>query len=193
MADFQARVTAVLDTSQLKTDLGNIKEKVNVTVNTSNIVSQIQNALKSANFNINITPNTGGGKGSSAKNMVSEYKELYSLAQKMGRLDLRISGLDSNSSLNQIKELERQLTSLSQKFNTTFSQAGSKLSGDQKNNLQAVFADSLNKLKELEANLDRMERSGVPESDIKSQQEKIAMLPPTKAIPQRKPRRPSRS
>lgn len=153
MADFQARVTAVLDTSQLKTDLGNIKEKVNVTVNTSNIVSQIQNALKSANFNINITPNTGGGKGSSAKNMVSEYKELYSLAQKMGRLDLRISGLDSNSSLNQIKELERQLTSLSQKFNTTFSQAGSKLSGDQKNNLQAVFADSLNKLKELEAKL----------------------------------------
>ena len=105
MADFQARVTAVLDTSQLKTDLGNIKEKVNVTVNTSNIVSQIQNALKSANFNINITPNTGGSKGSSAKNMVSEYKELYSLAQKMGRLDLRISGLDSNSSLNQIKEL----------------------------------------------------------------------------------------
>lgn len=153
MADFQARVTAVLDTSQLKTDLGNIKEKVNVTVNTSNIVSQIQNALKSANFNINITPNTGGGKGSSAKNMVSEYKELYSLAQKMGRLDLRISGLDSNSSLNQIKELERQLTSLSQKFNTTFSQVGSKLSGDQKNNLQAVFADSLNKLKELEAKL----------------------------------------
>ena len=116
MADFQARVTAVLDTSQLKTDLGNIKEKVNVTVNTNNIVSQIQNALKSANFNINITPNTGGSKGSSAKNMVSEYKELYSLAQKMGRLDLRISGLDSNSSLNQIKELERQLTSLSQKF-----------------------------------------------------------------------------
>ncbi len=153
MADFQARVTAVLDTSQLKTDLGNIKEKVNVTVNTSNIVSQIQNALKSANLNINITPNTGGSKGSYAKNMVSEYKELYSLAQKMGRLDLRISGLDSNSSLNQIKELERQLTSLSQKFNTTFSQAGSKLSGDQKSNLQAVFADSLNKLKELEAKL----------------------------------------
>lgn len=153
MANFEATVTAVLDTSQLKADLSNIKEKVNVSVNTTDIVSQIQNALKGANFNINVTPNAGGSKGSSAKNMVSEYKELYSLAQKMGRLDLRISGLDSNSNLNQIKELERQLTSLSQKFNTVFSQAGSKLSGDQKNNLQAVFADSLNKLKELEVKL----------------------------------------
>lgn len=153
MADFQARVTAVLDTSQLKTELGNIKEKVNVTVNTSNIVSQIQNALKSANFSINVTPNAGGNKGSFSKNMASEYRELYSLAQKMGRLDLRISGLDSKSNANQIKELEHQLVSLSQKFNAAFSQAGSKLSGDQKNNLQAVFADSFNKLKELEAKL----------------------------------------
>ncbi len=171
MADFQAVVTAVMDASKLKSALEDQQFTVsNIKADVSGLVSQIQSALSSADFKIDVKINGGagkGGKGGVAGSLVSEYKELYSLARKMGSLDLRISGLDSNANAGQIKELERQLTSLSEKFKTTFSKAGGKLTGTQKSSLQTVFGDSLDRLKELEAKLQDSKNNLAKKIDFK--------------------------
>lgn len=90
-----------------------------------------------------------------AREASQTYHELYSMAQRMGQLELKIRGLDSADDFNQINALESQLNDVRNRFQFVYSEAQSQgtLSARQMESLRSAIDENINRISVLQGEL----------------------------------------
>lgn len=167
MADFEARVLAKLDLSNLNSELARLSNSNNTIrfqpqLDTGAItrqIDQIEQRLRSlGNIRINLGGGGGGGsRGSSssgwdwgnARNYTTQYQQLYGILRQIGSLRVKIGGLDASANSNQIQVLQTRLEGLNRAFEITRLQSQQSLSADQFVALGSVINDTESQLTEL--------------------------------------------
>lgn len=90
--------------------------KVGAKLDVSSIQAQFK-ALQSQNFNINAKINMNGSDKSIAS-MNSQMQNLIKTSQQIGKIQIKMAGLDPSKNANQITELNRQLNQLKGNFDS---------------------------------------------------------------------------
>lgn len=82
-----------------------------------------------------------------------QYSQLLSIAQKIGQYELKMAGLDGSSDINQIRELETQLTGLREEFQQLYTASSQNLSTEQLSRIGDVANEVMGKVSLLQAKL----------------------------------------
>lgn len=87
------------------------------------------------------------------------FNRLKTLAKEMGQLEIKIAGLDSEQSRNEIAELTAQLNRLSEEYRDLFIITGRNLSGNQFDELVEISQKAADKVSQLNARMADMSNS----------------------------------
>ena len=166
MSDFTATIRASLDLSNIDAQLKAIETKTltlrSIKIDTAGIASQIQQALNSTDIKINLGGNGKSNIGNAVAKQVEQqgqaatkaagsYNELLKIAQRISKTEIKIKGLGDNGSVSQISMLREQLDDLWKDYNNVQKAMGQPLTTGQSSNIDAVFTNMANKLRELDA------------------------------------------
>ena len=93
---------------RVKTFIANFSSIDDIIDETTGSVKNLAQALESAFASSKLAVSKGGDQSS----VLSRYEEIYTIAQKLGNLDLKIAGLDATKNSNQIEVLTAQYREL---------------------------------------------------------------------------------
>ena len=99
---------------QVKTFVANFNSVEDIIDETTGSVKNLAQALESAFDSGKIAVSQSGSQSS----VLSRYEEIYSIAKKLGNLDVKIASLDSTKNANQIQELTAQYRELEEVYTT---------------------------------------------------------------------------
>ena len=161
MSDFSATIRTILDLSNIDAQLKAIESKSvtlkSIKIDTTGIVSQIQQALNSTKINVNLGGSNTGGASKNVNGLTQSYNELLRTAKQISKVEIKLHGLDGSKNANQIKEYKSQLEELRKSYDKTRDDLQKKLSSDQfdalKGKTSAVFKDMETAMREFDAKL----------------------------------------
>ena len=161
MSDFSALIKARLNLEGIDSDIKSINEKQvhlnNVKVDTSSIISQIQNALNKQKFNINLDTSKVGGVGigsdKAIKGTTSAYRELMSVTKQIGKLEINLGKLSSTKNGNEIVTITNQLNTLKDRYVELRTQLQGGLSIEQNSALTQQIVNIESEFERLDAKL----------------------------------------
>ena len=145
------RITGVDDLGNVVTNLTRIDEATGGVV--SSLTTVTQNFDRSAE---------------AARQTQQQYSQLLTIAQRIGQYELKIAGLDSNSDSNQIRELERQLTSLREEYQQLYAAASQNLSTAQLSHLGDIANETMGKISLLQSKMQDLAAANSLESSFKN-------------------------
>ena len=148
MSNLNIRVSSVLASNtkaMIQAELDKIKGlNVNIQVNTSNIKSSVEKAVKDALKSTNAgsiklpTISTKSISNISSK-YKTEYQQLLKIAREIGKLEFKIAGLDVSKNESEINALTKQLNGFKKDYVSLLKSIGGNLSVEQWGKLQAVI------------------------------------------------------
>lgn len=161
MADYKIQLGVLLNTSDINTQIKNIKPSnpIKIDIDTNHTKTQIDAIRKQiqslSNVKVNLGSNSGGSANinNSVNQMTTAYNKLRNISKNIGAIKVKLSGLDASKDINQINILEQQLKSLTQEYHTTVSKIKNKgdLSSGQWQKVQQQIDNTKIKLEQLNA------------------------------------------
>lgn len=164
MSDFEARITAKLDTSKFEQQMNKFQnKKFNVNVDTTNALQrltalrrELDEIINAAN-NIRVNLANGNSTNNVFNNVVNQgtyaYRQLLDIQRRIGNISIKLNGLDTTKNTNQISVLSRQLNQLRADYQALQRIFNVHLNTDQMGRIQTVIEDTELKLRELNAKM----------------------------------------
>lgn len=164
MSDFEARITAKLDTSKFEQQMNKLQnKKFNVNVDTTNALQRLTalrrelDELINAANNIRVNLANGNSTNNVFNNVVNQgtyaYRQLLDIQRRIGNISIKLNGLDTTKNTNQISVLSRQLNQLRADYQALQRIFDVHLNTDQMGRIQTVIEDTELKLEELNAKM----------------------------------------
>jgi len=160
MADFEARVLAKLDLSELNGELSRLSSSNNrMTIqprlDTSAITRQIDNIEQRLRALGNIRINLGGNtrQNYNGADSLRAMQEMQSIIRQINSTELKLSGLDMGKNASQITELNNQLNVLQQRLTSVMTSQSNNLTAGQFDQLNQSAQEAQNRLAEVDAKL----------------------------------------
>lgn len=148
MSNLNVRISSALANNTkatIQSELDKIKGlNVNVQVNTSNIKTSVEKAVKDALKSTNVgsinlpTISTKGIKNISSA-YKTEFQQLSKMAREIGSLEFKISGLDASKNKSELATLTKQLNDFKRDYSSLLKSIGGNLSVEQWGKLQGVI------------------------------------------------------
>lgn len=164
MSEFEARITAKLDTSKFEQQMNKLQnKKFNVNVDTTNALQrltalrrELDEIINAAN-NIRVNLSNGNNTNNAFTNVVNQgtyaYRQLLDIQRRIGNISIKLNGLDTTKNTNQISVLSRQLNQLRADYQALQRIFNVHLNTDQMGRIQTVIEDTELKLQELNAKM----------------------------------------
>ncbi len=164
MSNFEARITAKLDTSKFEQQMNKLQnKKFNLNVDTTNALQRLTalrrelNELINAANNIRVNLSNGNNTNNVFTNVVNQgtyaYRQLLDIQRRIGNISIKLNGLDTTKNTNQISVLSRQLNQLRADYQALQRIFNVHLNTDQMGRIQTVIEDTELKLQELNAKM----------------------------------------
>lgn len=164
MSDFEARITAKLDTSKFEQQMNKLQnKKFNVNVDTTNALQrltalrrELDEIINAAN-NIRVNLSNGNSTNNVFNNVVNQgtyaYRQLLDIQRRIGNISIKLNGLNTTKNTNQISVLSQQLNQLRADYQALQRIFDVHLNTDQMGRIQTVIEDTELKLEELNAKM----------------------------------------
>lgn len=164
MSNFEARITAKLDTSKFEQQMNKLQnKKFNLNVDTTNALQRLTalrrelDELINAANNIRVNLSNGNNTNNVFTNVVNHgtyaYRQLLDIQRRIGNISIKLNGLDTTKNTNQISVLSRQLNQLRADYQALQRIFNVHLNTDQMGRIQTVIEDTELKLQELNAKM----------------------------------------
>lgn len=164
MSNFEARITAKLDTSKFEQQMNKLQnKKFNLNVDTTNALQRLTalrrelDELINAANNIRVNLSNGNNTNNVFTNVVNQgtyaYRQLLDIQRRIGNISIKLNGLDTTKNTNQISVLSRQLNQLRADYQALQRIFNVHLNTDQMGRIQTVIEDTELKLQELNAKM----------------------------------------
>lgn len=164
MSNFEARITAKLDTSKFEQQMNKLQnKKFNLNVDTTNALQRLTalrrelDELINAANNIRVNLSNGNNTNNVFTNVVNQgtyaYRRLLDIQRRIGNISIKLNGLDTTKNTNQISVLSRQLNQLRADYQALQRIFNVHLNTDQMGRIQTVIEDTELKLQELNAKM----------------------------------------
>lgn len=164
MSNFEARITAKLDTSKFEQQMNKLQnKKFNLNVDTTNALQRLTalrrelDELINAANNIRVNLSNGNITNNVFTNVVNQgtyaYRQLLDIQRRIGNISIKLNGLDTTKNTNQISVLSRQLNQLRADYQALQRIFNVHLNTDQMGRIQTVIEDTELKLQELNAKM----------------------------------------
>ena len=164
MSNFEARITAKLDTSKFEQQMNKLQnKKFNLNVDTTNALQRLTvlrrelDELINAANNIRVNLSNGNNTNNVFNNVVNQgtyaYRQLLDIQRRIGNISIKLNGLDTTKNTNQISVLSQQLNQLRADYQALQRIFDVHLNTDQMGRIQTVIEDTELKLQELNAKL----------------------------------------
>ena len=139
MSNFEARITAKLDTSKFEQQMNKLQnKKFNLNVDTTNALQRLTALRRELDELINAANN---------------IRQLLDIQRRIGNISIKLNGLDTTKNTNQISVLSRQLNQLRADYQALQRIFNVHLNTDQMGRIQTVIEDTELKLQELNAKM----------------------------------------
>lgn len=164
MSNFEARITAKLDTSKFEQQMNKLQnKKFNLNVDTTNALQrltalrrELDEIINAAN-NVRVNLSNGNNTNNAFTNVVNQgtyaYRQLLDIQRRIGNISIKLNGLDTTKNTNQISVLSRQLNQLRADYQALQRIFNVHLNTDQMGRIQTVIEDTELKLRELNAKM----------------------------------------
>lgn len=164
MSNFEARITAKIDTSKFEQQINMLQnKKFNLNVDTTNALQRLTvlrrelDELINAANNIRVNLSNGNNTNNVFNNVVNQgtyaYRQLLDIQRRIGNISIKLNGLDTTKNTNQISVLSQQLNQLRADYQALQRIFDVHLNTDQMGRIQTVIEDTELKLQELNAKL----------------------------------------
>lgn len=164
MSNFEARITAKIDTSKFEQQMNKLQnKKFNLNVDTTNALQRLTalrrelDELINAANNIRVNLSNGNNTNNVFTNVVNQgtyaYRQLLDIQRRIGNISIKLNGLDTTKNTNQISVLSRQLNQLRADYQALQRIFNVHLNTDQMGRIQTVIEDTELKLQELNAKM----------------------------------------
>lgn len=164
MSNFEARITAKLDTSKFEQQMNKLQnKKFNLNVDTTNALQRLTalrrelDELINAANNIRVNLSNGNNTNNVFTNVVNQgtyaYRQLLDIQRRIGNISIKLNGLDTTKNTNQISVLSRQLNQLRADYQALQRIFNVHLNTDRMGRIQTVIEDTELKLQELNAKM----------------------------------------
>ena len=164
MSNFEARITAKLDTSKFEQQMNKLQnKKFNLNVDTTNALQRLTalrrelDELINAANNIRVNLSNGNNTNNVFTNVVNQgtyaYRQLLDIQRRIGNISIKLNGLDTTKNTNQISVLSRQLNQLRADYQALQRIFNVHLNTYQMGRIQTVIEDTELKLQELNAKM----------------------------------------